>query len=264
MKKVLLLVLLLALLAVPATAFADGIGAGVVENIVTETEGNGGPGWIVVYHITQVIEQPDISHVTIAVPECLTVREAGVGVSETLIVGGGEATVGYDPTTNLTGVKWDDVSPDYDFYYFIVDGPAALGLTVTAVKAGPGHESGFVDGAMCEWAPLDINLGYFRADHQGDSVIAQWEALEDGTTSGYHIYAGGIRLNTELLPSHNDGDLANEMYIDVSQASDPSLFLYIEEVDTDGIRHRRGPFLMGVDHGQRSYEDIYIPQAMAQ
>lgn len=105
---------------------------------------------------------PAISHVTFELNlACLDVTDAGTwdGVNfANRTSGGGSPVVGTDPTTGITGIKFDEAFNDGEtrYYYFTVDGNYAIDDMVTvASKGGPGFDTALIDGPSGSCAPYE-------------------------------------------------------------------------------------------------------------
>jgi hypothetical protein len=97
--------------------------------------------------------QPAISHLTFELNlDCVEVLEAGTwdGVDKTALTpGGGDPVIGTDPTTGVTGIKFDQgfIEGETRYYYFTVNGNYAEDNTVVvASKGGDSFDSATITG----------------------------------------------------------------------------------------------------------------------
>ena len=161
-----LITAIILLLAITTTAAADnGPDCNPCDNYsltlanVTETA----PGvyrWT--YHLS-ITGGKDVSHVTVSVPSCYEVIAAGPGVTE----------IGYDPTTGVTGVKWDsgfDSPGEYDLW-FDAKGDNRIGDSTGAVKAGTDVCRYEVQGPVC--APNAVQV----TDIEAKQISNDWLRL---------------------------------------------------------------------------------------
>ena len=106
--------------------------------------------------------------------DCLSVVEAGTWEGGSLTPDGGDPAIGYDPTTYITGIKFDQGFNDNDErnYYFTVDGNYDEGTITFASKAGSDYDTVEVTGpnATCESPRND------PPDAQDDSVEGNYNA----------------------------------------------------------------------------------------
>ncbi len=105
--------------------------------------------------------RPAISHVTFQMNlDCLDVVDAGTwdGVNlDELNSGAGQPEVGTDPTTGVTGLKFDQDFADNEvrYYYFTVDGNYAQGAITVASKGGPGYDTALITGPSLSCQPQE-------------------------------------------------------------------------------------------------------------
>lgn len=105
--------------------------------------------------------RPAISHVTFQMNlDCLDVVDAGTwdGTNlDALNSGAGQPEVGTDPTTGVTGLKFDQgfVDNEVRYYYFTVDGNYAQSSITVASKGGPGYDTALITGPSLSCQPQE-------------------------------------------------------------------------------------------------------------
>jgi hypothetical protein len=114
---------------------------------------------------------PALSHITFSFGGCLVYVGAGTWTGDptaqpptvSLNAGGGSPVFGLDPTTGVTGVKFDQGfnGGQTRNYYFTVSGAVTEGSILVAAKAGPGFTTGNVTGPGCDAGALQINAQPF-------------------------------------------------------------------------------------------------------
>lgn len=147
------IVLLASLLgALPATAQDDGLQLG------SFTVGYGGRTYdsaadqtTFSYFVSGTGQPPDLSHFDLGLPVC----DPTLDVVSTTPAG---ATFGTDPTTGISGVKWDIplLATDSRTYTITFQGNVVADSVAVAVKGGSGFEAGTVTGPGCTTAAVDI------------------------------------------------------------------------------------------------------------
>lgn len=110
---------------------------------------------------------PALSHITFSFGGCLVYVSAGTWTGNptaqpptvSLNAGGGSPVFGADPTTGVTGVKFDQgfSGGQTRNYYFTVTGAFTMGSILVAAKAGSGFTTGNVAGPGCDGATLSIS-----------------------------------------------------------------------------------------------------------
>lgn len=95
---------------------------------------------------------PDLSHFDVEIPVCVPPLQV-VGFSPTQAV-----SFGTDPTTGVTGIKWDLslLTTDTRTYSITFAGDVPQGMVQVAVKGGNGFESAALPGAACTVTAVDI------------------------------------------------------------------------------------------------------------
>ena len=151
--------LAMCLLLAPRSTFAVAIGSHTVDFIAVRYDFPS-PGQSTWYYKVISGHSPSISHVTFELNlDCVSVLDAGTwGPSQDdLHSGGGDPDVGYEPTTALTGLKFDDdfYGGEKRKYYFTLDGNYPTGLITVAIKAGSEKQTGLVSGPspVCDQPP---------------------------------------------------------------------------------------------------------------
>jgi hypothetical protein len=118
------------------------------------------PGVSTWYYRVLSGSQPSISHVTFELGECLQIVDAGTwdGIDpNNMNSGGGTPVPGSDPTTGITGLKFDQGFQDGEerFYYFTVDGNYAPESIIVASKGGPDQafDTALIEGPAPDCSP---------------------------------------------------------------------------------------------------------------
>lgn len=137
---------------------------------------------------------PSISHVTLEIP-CVTGGEIAYS-SDPL------TEVGNDPTTDITGVKFDSGYNDGEerLVTLVLEGQYAVGPITVAVKAGNGFVLGVVDGPLCGVTPpaADVTInGTVFFDVNGNGV----QDTDEPGIPGIPVYLS----NGSSVNSGNDG-----------------------------------------------------------
>ena len=111
------------------------------------------PGKSTWYYQVTSGSRPAISHVTFELNlDCIQILDAGTWNSpnqDSLNSGQGLSELGTDPTTGVTGIKFDlgFAEGETRYYYFTIDGNlAAADNIVVASKGGPGFDTGLITG----------------------------------------------------------------------------------------------------------------------
>ena len=114
---------------------------------------------------------PALSHITFSFGGCLVYVGAGTWTGDptaqpptvSLNAGGGSPVFGTDPTTGVTGVKFDQgfSGGQTRNYYFTVNGAVTEGSILVAAKAGPGFTTGNITGPGCDAGTVQINAQPF-------------------------------------------------------------------------------------------------------
>ncbi len=256
--------LLVGMLLVPAPAFAVQIGnhdvtfSGYLNNypnsgqstwFYTVTSNSGGGG-------------PNISHTTFGLGECLTVVAAGTWSGSLpnptlnqLYSGTNNSSVqvGTDPTTGVTGIKFDIavLSGQTVYYYFTVTGAVGPGTNAVALKAGSNFVSGPVGGPSCEEIdpPLAVLLSDFSAVCEAVAPLVSWDTLSETDTQGFNLLRGATeagwdtQLNATLIPVLNPGSTTGGSYqwLDNTAAVGVPHFYWLQDVSMDGSTNEHGP-----------------------
>jgi len=159
--------LLVALLfCVPSSGAAVTVGNDDITFVAVSNDypGAGQSTW---YYTVTSGAKPAISHINFALPDCLSVVGAGTWgpLRTNLTPGGGLPEVGTDPTTGVSGIKFDEGFEEGESrnYYFSVNGNYASSPILVASKGGPGFDTGMVTGPGSCGAPAATPTPTFTA-----------------------------------------------------------------------------------------------------
>jgi hypothetical protein len=202
---------------------------------------------------------PAISHVTFALGACLTAvpLPAGAGTwsgslpTPTLNPGAGSPVYGADPTTGVTGVKFDlgFSGGQTRNYYFTVTGALGEGTTLVALKAGSGFVTGNVGGPSCNPLdpPLSVLLTDFDATVQPDHVLVSWRTFSEANNQGFNLYrstsADELGELLGFVPSSAPGSTqgADYQWQDANIAYGVTYFYTLQDIDLAGVTTLHGP-----------------------
>jgi hypothetical protein len=173
---------------------------------------------------------PSISHITFGLSTCLQILDAGTWAGPSNfssrtsgagspVPGSFPGTPQTDPTTGLTGLKFDEgfSGGETRYYYFTVNGNYAQSNMTVAPKAGSGYVLGTVTGPSSTCAPIvcadnllqnpsfEIASG---SNSIGDKIPANWTQSgggETGVTTGFSppngIYVGYVWTQPSGTPA---------------------------------------------------------------
>ena len=248
-----------------ATLTVDGTSY-LVEFLDTS---NGGLTWT--YRVTE-LEGKDLSHWVLGL--CMSQdavqswfpTDADPGIE-------GVDLVAPDPTTGVSGIKWDveddfnnDGNPDGDSreFSFTLDAVYPVGTTDVAVKTG-GQESKTDDdviaGPHCgdvfsdvtfvfgnHEEPEDaITLASFTATAGVGAVNLAWETGTEVDNAGFNLYRAAAadgpytKVNTALIAAEGD-PVSGASYTYLDQRLLPGTYYYkLEDVDLNGVVTTHGP-----------------------
>ena len=256
---VVLLVILLATFAVlPAPTFASSIGNHDVtfDGYLVSTSNPGQTTWFYTVTSNSAGSGSAISHVTFALGSCLTFVSAGTWSGNlptpTLTQGDGDPEFGTDPTTGVTGVKFDEgfSSGETKRYYFTVSNAVGIGPITVALKAGNGFVTGNIGGPTCNPVdpPLTVGLASFAAICQTDVAVITWETVSEEDTSGFNIWrsdsagAPDIQLNASMIPAHPGSTQGYDYsWTDSTAQSGQTYYYWLENVNLNGATGLNGP-----------------------
>jgi hypothetical protein len=242
----------------PAPATATGIGNHDVTYVgyVNDFPSAGQSTWF--YTVTSG-SGPAISHVTFALGACLTAvpLPAGAGTwsgslpTPTLNPGAGSPVYGADPTTGVTGVKFDlgFSGGQTRNYYFTVTGALGEGTTLVALKAGSGFVTGNVGGPSCDPLdpPLSVLLTDFEATVQPDHVLVSWRTISEANNQGFNLYrstsADDLGELLGYVPSSAPGSTQGAAYQwqDANITYGVTYFYTLQDIDLAGVTTLHGP-----------------------
>lgn len=140
---------------------------------------------------------PDLSHFNLAIPQCETPLEVA-GFSPT-----GAVELGTDPTTGVTGIKWDIplLTTDSRTYSITFVGEVLEGITIAAVKGGPGFFAVGVPGPICDEPQIQVEK---FVSNDGETWIAASSApglvvdLEDEVFFRFLVTNTGTSTLTDI------------------------------------------------------------------
>jgi len=188
MSKATILVLILALVITGVALAADSITLqGYIIDVVGHTENGSQSTWT--YAVTSTGNIPGqgggLSHITFELLTCsdfLVAPLPGPYTTPTNITACTDGTYtlcqesnykvvyGPDPTTGLTGIKFEDPSPILDqenlathIYQITVDNYVGEADNLLGIKTGSGVTVGLLNGPLCE-EPLAISMSSFDVD----------------------------------------------------------------------------------------------------
>ncbi len=242
----------LALLPAPAMATAIGNHDVTYVGYLNNYPSAGQSTWF--YTVTSG-SGPAASHVTLALGSCLTPVAAGTWSGSlptpSLNANGGSPVFGADPTTGVTGVKFDQGfnGGETRNYYVTVSGAVGVGTTTVAVKAGSGFVTGLVGGPSCNPIdpPLAVLLANFEATVQPDHVLVSWQTVSEATNQGFNLYRStSVDELGELLgfvPSSAPGSTQGAAYQwqDANVSHGVTYFYTLQDVDLAGATSLHGP-----------------------
>lgn len=194
---------------------------------------------------------PALSHITFALGGCLVYVGAGTWSGSlptpSLNSGAGSPVFGTDPTTGVTGVKFDQGfnGGQTRNYYFTVTGAESEGSILVAPKAGPGFTTGFVGGPSCQ--PLAVLLAGFEATAQADHVLVSWQTVSEANNQGFNLYrstsADELGELIAAVPSQAPGSTQGAAYQhqDAAIAFGVTYFYTLQDIDLSGATTLHGP-----------------------
>jgi hypothetical protein len=263
-------ILLVGMLLISAPAFAVQIGNHDVtfDGYLNNYPSSGQSTWFYTVTSNSYGGGPAISHTTFALGECLTVVAAGTwsgslpnptlnqlysGTNNSFV------QVGTDPTTNVTGIKFDIglSSGQTVYYYFTVTGAVGSGTNTVALKAGADFVSGPVGGPSCDETdpPLAVVLGDFWAVCEAATPLVSWTTLSETNTQGFNLYRGAsadawdTQVNAALIPSLSPGGTTGSTYewLDTTATAGVTHYYWLQDVSLDGSTSEHGPISVQCD-----------------
>ncbi|MAS36672.1 MAG: hypothetical protein CL610_21890 [Anaerolineaceae bacterium] len=145
------------------------------------------------YTVSGTGTPPDLSHFTVEIPLCTPSLQV-IATNPA-----GAVAFGTDPTTGITGVKWDlPLSADESRTYSITfSGNVGSGTVQVAVKGGPGFEVVALPGPSCETPAIDIEK-FVSVDGGAtwmDADVAPGPDVELGASVQFRLMVTNIGTN---------------------------------------------------------------------
>jgi hypothetical protein len=257
-------ILLAGMVLVPTPAFAVSIGNHDVtfDGYLLNYPQTGQSTWF--YSVTSNSGGggPAISHTTFALEGCLVVKAAGTwsgslpnptlnqqysGTNNNFV------QVGTDPTTGVTGIKFDQgqSSGQTVYYYFTVTGALGSGTNTVALKDGPSFVSGPIASPSCDplSPPLAVVLSDFSAVCEAATPLVSWTTLSETNVQGFNLYRGAsadgwdTQVNATLIPSQSPGSTTGGSYewLDTTATAGATHYYWLQDVSLDGSTNEHGP-----------------------
>jgi len=205
------------------------------------------------YYTVKSGSGPAISHVTFqANLDCLSVVDAGTwGPQQTnLNSGAGMPTIGSDPTTNITGVKFDQgfSGGETRNYYFTVNGNYGISDITFAAKAGNGFTTAQVPGPSLDCAGVPTPTPTKTLTHTSTPTRTPTNTATRTSTPTSTPTKTSTPTNTPTntpthtftptnTPTFTPTPTATPQSFDFGDAPDPS---YPSLLANDGARHLLG------------------------
>lgn len=256
--------LLVGMLLIPAPAFAAQIGNHdlTFNGYLNNYPSSGQSTWFYTVTSNAFGGGPAISHTTFALGGCLTVVAAGTwtgslpnptlnqqysGTNNNLVV------VGTDPTTGVTGIKFDQGLSNGQtvYYYFTVTGAVGSGTNTVALKAGSGFVTGPADGPSCDPIdpPLAVVLSDFSAVCEAATPLVSWTTVSEIDVQGFNLFRGAsaaawdTQVNAALIPSQSPGGTTGSTYVwlDTTATAGVAHYYWLQGVSLDGSTNEHGP-----------------------
>jgi hypothetical protein len=229
---------------------------------------NGGLTWS--YKVTEVSGK-DLSHWVLGL--CMG-KDAVTGWSPAAGAGIEKVELVYpDPTTHLSGIKWD-VKDDYNGdgnddgdvleFSFTLDAVYPVGTTEVGIKTGGKDNktaTGFIAGPHCgdgsseatlvfgnhEEKGTAVTLASFTAESGPGTVALAWETGTEVDNAGFNLYRataeGGpyAKVNGALIAAEGD-PVSGASYSFLDKGLSPGTYYYkLEDVDLTGTTTLHGP-----------------------
>jgi hypothetical protein len=157
--------------------------------------------------------------------------------------------------TSFSGVTYYARFRLYDTYNSLVTMPTGLVY------------NGEVEDYAWSWAPTAVDLASFTAQVQDQAILLEWATATEFDTVGFYLFradgSGGpaIRLNGELIGSHEPGSPAGSSYTFLDDTAVPGVTYtyWLEDVDIYGVATRHGPVVAVIPvPGTMPYQ-VFLP-----
>jgi hypothetical protein len=191
----------------------------------------------------------------------------------------GVEVVDPDPTTGISGIKWDleddfdgngNEDGDEDKFSFTLDAVFPVGTTDVGIKTGgqAGENqtaTGLIAGPHCGAAPTEVELKFGNYEEEDTSikmtgltvemvrrgVRLTWVTGTEVDSAGFNVYratdAGGpyVQLNEALIVAEGDA-VSGASYSFADTPGYGTFYYTVEDVDMSGASAVHGPVLVTV------------------
>ena len=162
------------------------------------------------------------------------------------------ANVGPEPTTGITGLKFDHATGDglgengaeIDVFQFTLAEPFDTTPVEVGTKAGQLVESGAILGPAC--TPTAVTLASFSAEVRGSRVTVRWETGTEVDNAGFNLYRAPsalgpwTRVNPALIAAQGSA-VSGAAYTFTDTPGAGTFYYQLEDVDYSGVTTRYEP-----------------------
>ena len=249
----------------PATLTTDDGDSFLLQFLGTT---NGGLTWN--YRVTE-LQGRDLSHWVLGL--CMD-KDAVTGWDPVADDAGieGVELVDPDPTTGVSGIKWDvdddfnddgNAGGDSREFSFTLDTVYPVGTTEVAIKTGGADKTAdsSIAGPHCGDGPSEVTLvfgnyeeddtavtlSYFTAEPRGVHVALAWETGTEIDNAGFNLYRASapdgpyVKVNAALIAAQGD-PTSGASYTFLDRGLAPGTYFYkLEDIDLSGVTMFHGP-----------------------